>query len=49
LIRIKTYNESTVPIIQYFDAKKMVWRIDGSKTEEAVYAEVEATLKEINC
>lgn len=49
LKRIKTYNESTVPIIQHFDQKKMVWRIDASKSEEDVYAEVVATLKEINC
>lgn len=45
--RIATYNESTLPIIQYFDQLKMVKRIDASKTENEVYQEVEAALKEI--
>ncbi|RNA29834.1 UMP-CMP kinase [Brachionus plicatilis] len=46
--RIATYNESTLPIIQYFDQMKMVKRIDASKTEQKVYEEVEAALKEIS-
>lgn len=46
--RITTYNESTLPIIQYFDQMKMVKRIDASKTENQVYSEVEDALKEIN-
>jgi hypothetical protein len=34
--RIKTYNESTVPIIMHFDKLDMVKRIDAAKTEEEV-------------
>lgn len=45
--RIKTYNESTLPIIQYFDSLHLVKRVDASKTEDEVYAEVEKALNEI--
>lgn len=34
--RIKTYNESTIPIIEHFDKLNMVKRIDASKTETEV-------------
>lgn len=34
--RIKTYNESTLPIIEHFDKQKMVKRIDAGKSEEEV-------------
>ncbi len=37
-LRTKTYNESTLPIIQHFDELKMVRRIDASKTaDEVIY------------
>lgn len=36
LKRIQTYNESTLPIIQYFDNLKMVQRLDASKTPDEV-------------
>ncbi|CAF0726007.1 unnamed protein product [Brachionus calyciflorus] len=45
--RINTYNESTLPIIQYFDKINMVKRIDASKSEEQVYDEVQSALNEI--
>ena len=35
-LRIKTYNESTLPIIQHFDSLSMVKRIEAAKTEEEV-------------
>ena len=34
--RIKTYNESTIPIIEHFDKLNMVKRIDASKSESEV-------------
>ena len=36
IFRIKTYNESTLPIIQHFDQENMVKRIDAGKTEAEV-------------
>ncbi len=45
--RIKTYNESTLPIIQHFDTLSMVKRIDAAKSEDEVYAEVEKVLNEL--
>lgn len=36
-LRIKTYNESTLPIIQHFDAMNMVKRVDAAKTEVEVF------------
>ena len=36
-LRIKTYNESTLPIIQHFDAMNMVKRVDAAKTETEVF------------
>jgi len=35
-LRTKTYNESTLPIIQHFDGMNMVKRIDASKTADEV-------------
>ena len=35
-LRIKTYNESSLPIIQYFVFLKMVKRIDASKSPDEV-------------
>ena len=34
--RIKTYNESTLPIVEHFDKMSMVKRIDGSKSPDEV-------------
>ena len=34
--RIKTYNESTIPIIEHFDKLNIVKRIDASKSEYEV-------------
>jgi len=45
--RIKTYNESTVPIIMHFDKLDMVKRIDAAKTEEEVFAEVQKKMEEL--
>lgn len=45
--RIKTYNESTLPIIQHFDSLKMVKRIDASKSVDEVYRETEAAIKQL--
>lgn len=45
--RIKTYNESTLPIIQHFDTLNMVKRIDASNTEEQVFGDVKKALNEL--
>lgn len=45
--RIKTYNESTLPIIQHFDSLKMVKRIDASKSVDEVYRETETAIKQL--
>ena len=34
--RTRTYNESTLPIIQHFDGLNMVKRVDASKAAEEV-------------
>ena len=45
--RIKTYNESTLPIIQYFDQLNMVKRVDAGQSEDQVYVDVEKALNEL--
>jgi len=47
MLRTKTYNESTLPIIQHFDSMNMVKRIDASKKADEVYVQVESILKSL--
>jgi UMP-CMP kinase len=48
--RIKTYNESTLPIIHYFEKENdsLVKKIDAGKTADEVYKLVESALKELD-
>ena len=46
--RIKTYTESTLPIIQHFEKLNLVKKIDAAKTEDQVYEDVEQALHALN-
>ena len=46
--RIKTYNESTLPIIQHYDKMNMVLKINAAQSEEDVYKEVEQALNKLS-
>jgi adenylate kinase len=42
--RLETYHEKTEPLIDFYDAKSLLRRIDGSATPEEVTAELQRTL-----
>jgi adenylate kinase family enzyme len=46
--RIVTYNEHTLPIINYYAERKLVFEVDGTQTPDAVYADVAKIFQEAN-
>lgn len=47
LKRFKTHMETSMPVINLFDEKGMVRRIDGNRSREEVAADAIAILKDI--
>lgn len=44
-IRYQNYMEKTEPLIEYYDNKKMLYRVDGNKSSEHIYEEIDQILK----
>ncbi|KAJ6259928.1 Uridylate kinase [Drechslerella dactyloides] len=42
LKRFRTFNETSMPVVNYFDGQKKVVKVDGAKSVDAVYADVKA-------
>jgi adenylate kinase len=40
-VRLKTYEEQTKPLLDYYSATDRLHRVDGTKEPEAVYADIE--------
>jgi len=45
--RIKTYNESTLPIIDHFNQLKLVSRIEAAKSVDEVFNDIQKVFKEL--
>jgi adenylate kinase len=43
-VRLREYFEKTAPLLELFDAKQMLVRVDGTKSIEEVFASVRAVL-----
>jgi len=39
--RLKTYEEQTRPLLDYYEAAKLLHRVDGTREPEAVYSDIE--------
>lgn len=46
-VRLKAYAEDTAPAIEYFRSCGKVLEIDGSQSQEAVFAEIKAKIAEL--
>lgn len=40
-VRLKTYEEQTRPLLDYYMANNLLQRVDGTREPEAIYAEIE--------
>lgn len=50
--RLKTYNEQTAPLIDYYGKRSVLKTVDGNGEQDAIYAELMKTLKvphDIHC
>jgi len=43
--RLEVYDRSTAPLIDYYQAKGLLHEIDGDRSVDAVFAEVQAVLE----
>ncbi|KAF7255592.1 hypothetical protein EG68_07185 [Paragonimus skrjabini miyazakii] len=46
--RIRQFKEQCLPIIEYYDVRNLVSRIDGNKTKDEVFAQVKDVMLSIN-
>ena len=44
-VRLKTYEEQTQPLLDYYSANKLLQRVDGTREPEAIYADIERIVK----
>jgi adenylate kinase len=44
-VRLKTYEEQTRPLLDYYAANKLLRRVDGTRDPEAIYADIERIVK----
>ncbi|GFS20297.1 UMP-CMP kinase [Elysia marginata] len=47
--RIETYRTSTMPIIDHYRALNLVSEVDGNRTTDEVFADVEKVFKALAC
>ena len=40
-VRLKTYEEQTRPLVDYYSANNLLHRVDGTRDPEAIYADIE--------
>ena len=43
--RLKTYNEQTAPLIEYYDSRLLLRTIDGDGDPDEIFADILRTLK----
>jgi adenylate kinase len=39
-VRLKTYEEQTRPLLDYYTANNLLRRVDGTREPEAIYADI---------
>ncbi len=45
--RFRVYMENTAPLIEYYEKKGLLYRVDGTKSIDEVFAQIEEILKKI--
>jgi adenylate kinase len=45
-VRLKTYQEQTQPLLNYYSESKRLHRVDGTRDTESIYHDIEKIIRE---